>query len=187
MANNFDPWDSSLDLETVLTFHRKWLAEGKGDTDPCGPLFQADGARKVESLRSSIENGDGFSVLAAIRICLNHGLVGPEWLSYAFNRRYDQVLNCRAASWDAPKAFGKPHKKGTHLNALRKRRGKCFAVLNAVNEIRAREASTPIDKALFERVGKRLGLGSTLTEEYYYHAKNILYGTIGYKNTGKSR
>lgn len=187
MANNFDPWDSSLDLETVLAFHRKWLAEGKVDTDPCGPLYQVVGARNIESLRSSIDKGDGFAVLAAIRICLNHGLVGPEWLSYAFNRRYDQVLGCRAASWDDPKAFGKPYKKGTHLNALRKRREKCFAVLNYINEIRAREPSTPIDKALFERVGKRLGLGSTLTEEYYYQAKNIVNGTIGYVTTGKAR
>lgn len=187
MANNFDPWDSSLDLETVLTFQRKWEAEGNRLEDPCGPLYQAVNARYVESLRSSIDKGDGFSVLAAIRICLNHGLVGPEWLSYAFNRRYDQVLNCRAGSWDDPKAFGKPYKKGAHLNALRKKREKCFAVLNDINEIRAREPSTPIDKALFERVGKRLGLGGTLTEEYYYHAKNIVDITIGYRNTGKSR
>lgn len=187
MEDKFDPWNNSLDLETLLTIHRKWVAEGNGDTSPCGPLYQAAAAARVESLRSSIDKGDGFAVLAAIRICLNHGLVGPEWLSYAFNQRYDQVLNCRAASWDAPKAFGKPYKKGTHLNALRKRREKCFAVLNDINEIRAREPSTPIDKALFERVGKQLGLGGTLTEEYYYHAKNIVDRTMAYKNTGKSR
>ena len=149
------------------------LSESDPGTGPETPLFQYFAVRRCNDLRVEIDAGSGFAVLAAVRICGTHGLVMPEWLSYAFNRRYDAVLNCRASSWDDPMSFGKPYPKGTNIKARHKARMMRFAVLNAINDIRNKEKGAPIDKRLFERVGGQLFIGATLAEEYYYAAKRI--------------
>ena len=89
-----------------------------------------------------------------------------SWLSKAYIGRYDQVLNCKVDSWDI--AFDRPFPKGSHLNAIKKKRVLEFQVFNEVRDIFAQSPDTPTDKNLFEDVGKKLGLGATLTEEYYY-------------------
>ncbi len=165
----FDPWTANFDEAK----HSQDVS-GRDFVDPRGPLHQFFAAKQIEANKAGIDAGDGFAVLACIRTCVTHGLIAPEWLVYAFNRRYDAVLNCRVDSWDSPLAFGKPYKKGAHLAALRKARTKRFAVLNAVKDIRSREPKTPIDKGLFERVGGPLGLGATLAEELYYQAKVLM-------------
>ena len=51
----------------------------------------------------------------------------------------------------------------------------------ALNEELVRFPETPIDKGLFETIGKPLGFGATLTDEYYYLQKRIMtrdWGTI---------
>lgn len=169
MVVGFDPW--AADFDAAIAADKLCDLE---IADPCRPIFQAAAAKQVEASRHAIDAGDGFAVLACIRLCVTHGLVAPEWLAYAFNRRYDTVLNCRADSWDSPLAFGRPYKKGTHLAALRKARTKRFAVWNAIDDIRKREPETPIDKGLFERVGGPLGVGATLAEDFYYQAKRML-------------
>jgi hypothetical protein len=143
------------------------------ESDPCGPIYQFCAARQIEAEKAAVDAGDGFAVLGCIRHCVTHGLVAPEWLAYAFNRRYDAVLNARTNSWDSPLAFGKPYPKGAHLAALRKARTKRIAVWNTINDIRKTEPKTPIDKGLFERVGSHLGLGGTRAEEFYYQAKSM--------------
>lgn len=167
----FDPWDESLTIDDAQEAQKYWVSLGNNATDPEGPFFQWAGAKRIIDLKESIDSGDGFSVLGAVRICVTNGLVAPEWLAYAFNRRYDNVLNCRVGSWDS--AFGRPYPKGVHLSALKKKRNYSIAVHNAVTELRRKEPDLPIDKALFERVGKGFGLGATLAEEYYYAAKKM--------------
>jgi hypothetical protein len=170
-ATAFDPW--TADRETA-----KLAQDGCGLewANSCGPVFQASAAKQIAAAKSAIDAGNGFAVLTCIRQCVTHGLVAPEWLAYAFNRRYDAVSLCLANSWDSTLAFGKPY-PGRQLNALRKARTKTLAVWLAVREVIAREPGTPIDKGLFERVGEPLGLGATLAEEFYYKAKQEMnYG-----------
>lgn len=132
-------------------------------------------AANITAGRHRIEGpGDaaGFNVLQAVRACLSHGLVAPLWLVYAYNKRFDRVLNYHVGSWDHPDAFGLPNPKGSHLAALRKARLGRLEVSIAVHDLLQREPATPIDKALFERVGRPLGFGATLTERYYYEGRS---------------
>jgi len=164
----FNPWAATFD-DAMAANEASTLSFG----DPTRPLYQWDGAQCVETMRAGAQV-NGFDVLACVRICANHDLVMPEWLAFAFIRRYDAVLNCRALSWDDPAAFGKPYPEGKHLSALRKARVNRSAVWNMVNSILAANPERAIDKGLFEEVGKELGLGATLADKYYYQAKRRL-------------
>lgn len=164
----FNPWESTFD--EAKAEHELCGCSRPG---PTGPLFQFFGAERVKQAKSSIENGDGFAVLMCIRICVTNGLVAPEWLAYAFNRRYDAVNMGRALSWDDALAFGKPYKVGTHKNSAKKKRMLLFSAWNEANTIMAMEPETPIDAAFFERVGKLTTppVGKTAAEKAYYGAK----------------
>lgn len=165
-----DPWQWP-DL-TAEEFRE--LLEMVPGMDPETPLFQYLAVRECNDLKPAINRGSGFAVLAAVQICGKHGLVMPEWLSYAFSRRYDAVVNCKAVSWDDPLSFGRPYPKGVNKNAQRKAKFLRFAVWRDINTIRKSEPGTPIDKGLFERVGRPLSIGATLAEEYYYSAKALV-------------
>lgn len=143
------------------------------DADPTLPYFQWNALKTIEARRHIVEAGDGYEVLACIRKCVTHGVVAPEWLAYAFNRRYDAVLNCKAKSWDDPLSFGKPYKKGANLNAMRKRRLLRFAVWNEARRLLNESPQMPIDEYFFEVIGKPFNIGKTLASEYYYEAKQF--------------
>lgn len=169
---DFDPWTADLDAAVAAQ-----NTPGRAAVDPHGPVHQYFAAKHIEAERPAVEAGDGFAILACVRDCLTNGLVAPAWLSYAFNKKYDAVKNYRASSWDSPLSFGRPYKKGAHLAARRKKWVKSLAVYLEICEIRKRAPDTPIDKRLFEDVGRPMGLGGTLTEEYYYrHARARLTG-----------
>jgi hypothetical protein len=169
-----DPWqwpDAEKDVaEPDYAFIDRLIA--LGSDSPESPFFQYFAVLKCRQLRPEIEAGDGFSTLAAVRICGSSGLKMPLWLVHAFNRKYDAVLNFRAISWDAPESFGKPYPKGTNMASKRKRRVLSSAVHNAVT-LEKQMTGAAIDKELFEKVGAPLGLGVTLTEDYYRHAKKM--------------
>lgn len=171
----FDPWEASGD--DALRAEDEWLAAGDHAASWRSPFAQWVAARRIESMRSEIEAGgpnSGFAVLAAVRDVLAHELTSPEWLVFAYTRRYDAVLNCAAGSWDDPRAFGRPYPKGAHLAALRKARRLRWAVSNAVSDTRARDPAATIGRDLFERVGRDLGIGKTLAERYFYEAEAML-------------
>ncbi len=136
--------------------------------DPTLPVSQLFGRLFLEEERAKFASGDRVALLAAVRECARCGLPMPEWVASAYIRSYDQVLNCRVKSWD--EAFGQPFPKGSHINALRKRRELRFAVGLAVLDRVKRDPSTPIDKGLFEVVGEEFGIGASQAEELYYSA-----------------
>ncbi len=144
------------------------FAKAGVDPSPLGPIAQTVAAHEVLSAKDRIDSGDGFALLGAIRNVVSHGLVAPDWLAYAFNRRYYAVTMFRAGSWDDPLAFGRPFPKGTNLAARRKAKIGRIKVFNAVRERLAKQPDTPIDKSLFEEIGRPLGFGATLTETFYY-------------------
>lgn len=166
-----DPWEWAGMTVEEFVFH--FVRDGHTGTD--AQLFQFFAVQNCIALRAAIEqDGSGAAVLAAVRECGTHGLVMPDWLVYAFNRRYDAVLNFRAISWDAPESFGRPHPKGTNMAAKRKKRVLSFAIFNGVRHFLQSHPGIPIDKALFEKVGGEHAIGATLAEEYYRHAKALL-------------
>lgn len=138
------------------------------------PIFQWNAAQEINQLKSEVEKGDGFTVLECIRKCVTFELIAPQWLAYAFNSRYDAVLNFRAKSWDDPKSFGKPYKKGTNINARRKERITKYAIYYEAKRLLRENPETPMDEYFFEKIGKKFNIGKTLASEYYYKAKSSL-------------
>jgi hypothetical protein len=165
--STFDPWSSTI--EDAI----KAGESNPQDIGPLSPLSQWFAAQAIKQECELIERGDGFAVLACVRRILTHGLVAPNWLSYAFNKRYDVVLNCLVDSWDDPKSFGRPYLKGRHLNSLRKERILKPQLLVIVLRILQANPQTPIDPALFESAGRRARppVGKTEAERIYRKAK----------------
>jgi len=154
----FDPWSCSR--EDMDGFQAACELE---NGDPTSPIFQWFAVQSINAMRAETDVS-GFAVLACVRKCANHGLVMPEWLAYAFIRRYDRVLSCQAGSWDDESAFGKPYPKGTNLHALRKKRELRMQVWLHATRLINEDCNRPIDKGLFEEIGKKLHIGTTLAE-----------------------
>lgn len=161
--------------EEFASFDEAWKATtellasdpSRDISDPTLPVHRLAAIERIESERARYEAGDSVALLGAIRECACHEMPLPDWAARAFIRGYDQVLNCRAGSWD--EVFGRPYPKGTHLAALRKRRLNRIRVILAVRK--AREDGRAIDVSLFEAIGLSLGLGKSLAAELYYEAK----------------
>lgn len=136
--------------------------------DPTLPIYRVVAGFRLEELGKAFAAGDRGALMAALRVCANHDLPMPQWLSKAYIRSYDQVLTCRVKSWD--EAFGAPFPKGANLNALRKRRELRYRIGLAVLNRIQRYPDMPIDKGLFEAVGKEFNVGASLAEELYYSA-----------------
>ncbi len=177
-----DPWlweDLDADAWQELAFRSH-------DFGPTSPVMQYAAVMRCKSERLAIENGDGFAVLACVRTCGTSGLTMPDWLVSAFNRKYDAVLDCRASSWDDPKAFGAPYPKGTNLNALRKRRIGRLRMWSGV--VQAVQTGQKVNKIFFERLGEPYGYGKTLAEELYREALKIngLFDPVAARKSKKS-
>lgn len=142
------------------------------EAGPNGPLFQHAAAQRCLALREAVEAGDGFQILACVRQCGSHGLVMPDWLVSAFNRRFDAVLSGRAISWDDPLSFGRPYPKGAHKNAVVKRRRNRIAVWLAINK--AVLGGRNVSEELFEEVARSVGSNSTDVKKLYREAKEVL-------------
>jgi hypothetical protein len=135
-------------------------------------IFITAAFHRLDELESQFESGDGFALLAAIRVCANWGLTMPAWVAEAYITRYDQVLSCQAGSWD--EVFGRPYPERSRLANMRQRRELRFDVYHRIRQILACEPTTPIDTALFEKVGAQVGIKKTLCAELYYEAKSIM-------------
>jgi hypothetical protein len=96
-----------------------------------------------------------------------------RWCAEAFLTAIEDVQDYRAKSWD--EVFGRPHKKGAQLDALRKRREYQAKVWAHIHVLKEKNPNIAIDGSLFEQVGKEFGIGGkTLTEDYYYSMQNLL-------------
>lgn len=151
-------------------------------------LYKYFAVRRCLQLKAEIDAGSGFAVLSAVRACGTYELVMPDWLVYAFNRRYDAVLNFRAISWDDPLSFGKPYAKGTNANARQKARSLRYAIYNAVTDILKKEPGTAIDRILFDSIGETLHppISGSLAERYYYELRDFLTESTSSENPTKS-
>ena len=157
-------------LEDALKAEEEWECRYGPDVRGRGPLCRWIGARKLKDIYEMYKAGNNQAILEALHICSFNSLPIPRWCEMAFLSSYRKVKFYRAKSWDD--VFGCPHAKGTNLYAKGKERDFRRKVVKRIEEIRRNEPSTPIDGALFERVGLEFGIGGkTLTETYYYKEK----------------
>ena len=119
---------------------------------------------EVEDFRERVEQGDGVAVLQAIRWCCVRQIVIPKWLGKAYWERYSDAYDCN--SWD--KAFGTPHPKGTHVEALRKKSQEGLNVTLAVYSALEKDPDIKIDREFFKAIGKPLALSASKAEKLYY-------------------
>ncbi len=142
----------------------------RGIADPTLPIYKVAAEESLLQERAKFEAGEKIALLGAIRICANHDMPLPDWAASAFIRGYDNVLACRSDSWD--EVFGRPYKKGAHLSRMRQAREKRGAVWLKVNA--AVQRDEPINRELFESIGREIGVGKTRAEELYAQAKRML-------------
>ncbi|MBU1568803.1 MAG: hypothetical protein KJ630_24655 [Proteobacteria bacterium] len=139
---------------------------------PCdrGPAFQWDAAIKLKDLADNyISTGDKARILEALFICNMNQMSVPRWCCFAFIDAYREVWFKAKTSWDD--VFGKPHKKGTHSNDIRKTRNDALKVYYRIQELN-KNVGLPVDENMFDRVGRELGVGAkTKTATLYYGAK----------------
>jgi hypothetical protein len=133
-------------------------------------IVQCTQARRLRKLYSERKSSDGAAIVEGLVTCIQNDLPIPRWCADGFLSAYNTVYSYKAKSWDD--VFGRPHPKGVHLGALLKRDQYAPLVRSRIHQIKRLNPDTPIDAALFERIGRELGIGSkTLTEEYYYDMK----------------
>lgn len=163
--------NKSWSFERAYQAQKRFQAKGGTVADPAGPLYQWEALRTLDEMRKQFKAGNKYTLMLALRKCANHDLPMPDWVSRAYISAFDQIHGYRAKSWDA--VFGPPLPKGAQLSALRKKREKSIHVWN---EVQARGSAVPIDDELFAAVGRKLGLGLTITKKYYSYARSLLPG-----------
>lgn len=110
--------------------------------------------------------GDRVALLRVIGFCARQEVALPKWAAHAYLTTMSRWWSMDVTTLD--EAFGVAWPKGKHLAAARKRKRLMFAVLNDVR-VRVRQG-VAIAPTLFSAVGRKYGLGKTLTEEYYRDA-----------------
>lgn len=128
----------------------------------------------VELEKAHNETQNPAIILEAIYHCTLNDFAIPEWCALAYLNAYRKVTHFKAKSWDD--VFGRPHPKGTHLDARREELVQGHEVYRRINEIKAAEPETPIDEYLFERVGRELAIGGkTKVAKIYYTFKEKFF------------
>jgi hypothetical protein len=124
-------------------------------------------AEVLEILKKRLEGGDKWALLYAIRQCLLLKRPLPEWLRLAFLSAYDSATGYEIKSWDD--AFGRPHPKGSHLKK-EKRNFELRQVI--IQRVEALRSEMSVDKGLFEKIGKELGISGTTVSDIYYDERS---------------
>jgi hypothetical protein len=112
---------------------------------------------------------EGIDLLDAVLLAWRHRQLVPDWVGQNLARIRQQGRDGNIESWDD--LFGKPWGSGQQRGAWTRTRA--VGAYLAVQELIAEEALTTgkppaIDSALFERAGRRSGIGgrSTVAELY---------------------
>jgi hypothetical protein len=150
-------------FERARAAQKRFTAGGGKRNDPTSPFAQWGALQELGGLRARHEGGEQFALMYALRVCAGHGLPMPEWAARSYIEAFDAIDSRRAGSWE--EVFGPAIPKGRHLAALRKEHLLSIAVWKAV--LTRHERGEPIDDSLFAEIGKKLGLGLTLTKQYY--------------------
>lgn len=159
----FNPWTATVDQA-----RRAVDACAPGTPDP---LAQYHAAQDVAKAREScLAVAGGCDVLRCLALCAANRLILPGWLADAFTQRHSRVTGAELGTWDA--AFGSPWPKGARLDEMRRSKKLQQLVHTAVWALALQEPATPINRALFDRVGSANGihLSGSSVERIYYQA-----------------
>src|SRR5215813_3983964 len=107
----------------------------------------------LQILKEKFESGNKTALLYAIYHCLLLRRPLPEWLRLAFLHTYEARARFEIRSWDD--VFGRPVPKGMHLET-EKRNAELRPLI--IERVQALKAERPIDKGLFEEIGRDLKL-----------------------------
>lgn len=122
-------------------------------------------ADDVRAMLPAIRAGDGGKVLDAIALCMFHRLGVPLWLEDEYLRRYGAVTSGFARDWNDPRAFGPAYPKGTNRAGIRAKVNDAPAAYRIACELLGADPQLPIDRALYEAIGERVGVGKTQAEK----------------------
>ena len=123
----------------------------------------------LQILKEKFESGNKSALLYAMYHCLLLKRPIPEWLRLELLHAYEAHARFEIRSWD--KVFGPPVPKGTHLK-IEKRNAELRPLI--IERVEARGAGTPIDKGLFEKIGRELKptLRGTAVADLYYDERS---------------
>jgi len=132
-------------------------------------------AKILRILQKRSKNGDKSALLDAIYYCCLMKRPLPEWLRRAFLTAYNTKTGYEIKSWDD--AFGQPHPKGKHVDRERLKFKLRHILVQRVEEL---QSEMPIDKKLFEKIGKELGIGgsTTISDIYYEERRQLKEETV---------
>jgi hypothetical protein len=132
-------------------------------------LFNTETVRSQEAFKA----GDGSQLLWFVNFCLILNRPVPDWARQAFRAAYNRGLRFEIKSWD--EVFGRPLKKGKQLATERRKMELATHVTALVFELHQLRGK-PIGKALFESIGKKLGIGGTTASDLYYGRRKEILG-----------
>jgi|SRR5215510_6269817 len=120
----------------------------------------------LQILKEKFEGGNKSALLYAIyhRLLMKRPL--PEWLRLEFLHAYEAHARFEIRSWN--EVFGRPVPKGTHLEIEKRNAELRPLIMERVQALKAE--GRPIDKSLFEKIGRGLCpplKGTTVSELYY--------------------
>ena len=122
-----------------------------------GPFFRwADALELIKLAEYFKETGDNKILLQAISICALNDFVIPRWCSLPYLEAFRDVWHFNVKSWD--ESFGQPNPKGAQMEAKRRKHSLRFAIYTEVTDIKKQNPDVPIDRALFEAIGKEFGI-----------------------------
>ena len=124
-------------------------------------------AEILDILEERFNAGDKSALLYAIYHCLLMKRPLPEWLRTKFLHTYEAHARFEIRSWD--EVFGRPVPKSTHLET-EKRKAELRLVI--IQRVEALKAERPVDKGLFEQVGRELEISGTVASDIYYDERS---------------
>jgi hypothetical protein len=122
--------------------------------------------RFSEHFQRAFERGEPLALFSALAIAMDTYTAVPAWAKQGFFAGFEQVCRNEVRSWDA--AFGAPVPKGVHLATRRQRHRRLMAAYTVWQK---HQAGAPLDDTLFERVGRKFGLGKTVCKQAYYQIR----------------
>ncbi len=112
---------------------KEWENKCGSNIQGRGPLYRWTGAQELKELYDIYRTRKVQAILEALFVCSLNSLPIPRWCEYAFLSAYRKVRQYKAKSWDD--VFGRPHRKGIHLDRKRMEREKSLLVFNRIREV----------------------------------------------------
>jgi hypothetical protein len=149
--------------DEAVAAQKRFMEAGGDISDRNGPYVQWRALQELDRLQRRFESGKRYALALALHVCAAFEVKIPRWAADAYLEGIEKITHFRADSWDV--IFGPAIPKGRHLASLRKRLEKASKVRMEV-WLRHRNGE-PIDDQLFEAVGQKFGIGTTLAKQYY--------------------